>query len=189
MKKFENKFDTKDNSNITILPFEVDNILRCEVRIAEYYARNNICDIRVRNDYLNIANLIEKISDGYSISSSDNEDLLIPFFQQVYLIEYWYGNNPDFKQELKAKNIFPTFIIEHGKGGDLADEETAVLGYCFLRPIRDELFSKDVYTALCKKIFNFENADAEIECYNSYDYGIITNLIISNNVYVAVKEV
>ena len=188
MKKFDNEIDTKDNSNITILPLEVANILNFEVRIAEYYACNNIRDIRVRNDYLNISNLIEKISEGYFIIPSDYENSLTPFFQQVYLIEYWYGNNPDFKQELKAKNIFPTFIIEHGKGGDLADEETAVLGYCFIKPITDGQFADDIFNALCEKIFNSKPFyDDEIDFYTPYDYGNITNLTISNNVYVAVK--
>lgn len=188
MKKFDNEIDTKDNSNITILPLEVANILNFEVRIAEYSARDNIRDIRVRHDYLNISNLIKKISEGYFITPYGYEDPVTPFYQQVYLIEYWYGNNPDFKQELKGKNIFPTFIIEHGKGGDLADEETAVLGYCFIKPITDGQFADDIFNALCKKIFNSKFFyDDEIDFYTPYDYGNITNLTISNNVYVAVK--
>lgn len=175
--------DTKDNLDIILLPFEVDNILSREVRIAEYYARNNICDIRVRNDYLSIAKLIELISEGYNITTGNFDKKLVPFFQQVILIDYWYGNNPNFKQELKEKNIFPTFIIEHEDGGFLADKETAVLGYCINAPIENETLVDNFYKYLCKILFNSACCDAELPCYDAYDYGTITNLTISNTVY------
>lgn len=181
MKKFENEIDTKDNSSITILPLEVEDILSFEVRIAEYYTRN-IRDIRVRNDYLSIAKLIDTISEGYNITICDFKQ--VQPIKQVLLIEYWYGNNPDFKQELKDKNIFPTFIIEHDKGGELAEEHTAVLGYCFNKLIDSPQLEADIFNAFGKI---FPSASALIECYNAYDWGDITNLTISNYVYVPVE--
>lgn len=179
----KNVIDTKDNSDIKLLPLEVDYILGREVRIAEYYARNNICDIRVRNDYLSIAKLLEKISDGYFISPSENDDKFEPFFQQVFFIDYYYGDDTDFKQELKDNNIFPTFIIEHDKGGFVGDEHTAVLVYCLNEPTRDIELVNNIYKALCKKGVG----DDEIISYNAYDYGPIKNLTVSNIVYVPVK--
>lgn len=185
MKKFENEIDTKDNSSITILPLEVEDILSFEVRIAEYYTRN-IRDIRVRNDYLSIAKLIDTISEGYNITICDFKQ--VQPIKQVLLIEYWYGNNPDFKQELKDKNIFPTFIIEHEERGFIGDEHTAILGYCFNEPIKNKIFVVDIYNALLKMIFNSELSEFESNCYNAYDYGAITNLTISNNVYSIQRE-
>lgn len=96
------KIDTKEVA-VGLVPYEVDDILDYEVRIAECYARNNIRDIRIRNDYFSIAKIKHLLSEGYFISPSYNEDLLEPFFQQVFFIEYWYGNDPDFKKELEDK--------------------------------------------------------------------------------------
>lgn len=182
----KNVIETKDNSNITIVPFEVDNILEHEVRIAECYARNDIRVIRVSNDFLSIAKLLEKISEGYSITTVNFDENLVPFFQQVFLIDYSYGDDPDFKQELKDKNIFPTFIIEHAEGGFLVDPQTAILVYCFKEPIRSEQSAEDIYNTLWEKIFNSKHSDDEICWYSAYDCGSITNLTISNIVYVPV---
>lgn len=183
----KNLIETKDNSNITILPLEVDDILRREVRIAEYYARNDIRIIRVKNDYLTIAQLIEKISEGYFITTADFDENQGSFSQQVFLIEYLYEDTPDFRQELKAKNIFPTFIIEHEEGGFLAEAQTAILVYCFNEPIENEELAEDIYDTLWKKIFNSKYSDDEICFYSAYDCGAIKNLTISNNVYVPVE--
>lgn len=181
MKNDNNLIDTKDNSDITILPLEVDNILNYKVQIIECHARNDIREIIIKNDYLSIAELIKMISDGYDITACNFKQKLTPPFKQLLLIDYYYGNNPNFKQELKDKNIFPTFIIEHDQGSDFTEEHTAVLGYCFNEPIDSPQLATDIFNSL-GSIFH-----SLVECYNAYDWGNITNLTISNNVYVPVK--
>lgn len=183
---FEPIIDTKEVT-VGLVPYQVDDILDYEVRIAECSARNNIRDIRIRNDYFSIAKIIHLFSEGYFISPYYNEDVLEPFFQQVFFIDYWYGNDPNFKQELKDKNIFPTFIIEHEEGGAMESDHTAILCYCFNEPITSEQLVADIYDALCKNIFDYEDPDTEIDCYNIYDYGKITNVTISNNIYIPLE--
>lgn len=184
MKKNQKTIETKDNSGIKIVPVKVQDILNYEVRIGECHVRNDISETIIKNDYLSISKLMKMISEGFFITTSNFNEKLEPSFEQVILMEYWYGNNPDFKQELKDKNIFPTFIIEHDKGGELAEEHTAVLGYCFNKRIDSPQLRADIFNAFGKI---FPSDSALIECYNAYDWGDITNLTISNYVYVPVE--
>lgn len=180
------KIDTEEVT-VDLVPYPVDDILDYEVRIAKFYVRNDIRDIRIRNDYFSIAKILQLFSEGYIIIPSNSTEELEPFFQQVILIEFYYGNTPDFKQELKNKNIFPTFIIEHEERGCIGYDYTAILGYCLSKTIENETIMEEIYSHLYKILFNCQNAETAIDFYNAYDYGKITNVTISNNIYVPVE--
>lgn len=183
--------NTKDYISENIVPLKVPDILNYEVRIAECYARNDIRDVRIRNDYFSIAKIIQLISDGYFICPSDEMEELEPFFQQMILIDYYCGNDPNFKQRLADENILPTFIIEYeGPGITCSEgEKNAILGYCFTAPMKNPMHEEIMCKKICEKIYNSKinyPEDYEITDYNSYDYGDITGISISNNLYVPV---
>ena len=51
------KIDTEEVT-VDLVPYPVDDILDYEVRIAKFYVRNDIRDIRIRNDYFSIAKIL-----------------------------------------------------------------------------------------------------------------------------------
>ncbi len=65
-------------------------------------------------------------------------------------------------------------------------EDYAILGYCFSEAIRSENLKRDISRNLQEMLFNLRSLENEIYSYNSYDYGTITNVTITNNIYAPV---
>lgn len=181
--------DTKEEITIKATPVEVNDILDYEVRIAECYARDDIHDIRIRNNYLSIFKIIELAKEGYYITPCNLLEELEPFFQHALFIEYWYDDDPDFEQKLSELGILPTFIIKH-KGTKYCwygTDNYATLVYVLEEPITNAILMDDIYRYLCKLLFSSEYTDAEIDSYNAYDYGYITGVTVNNILYTPVE--
>ena len=66
------------------------------------------------------------------------------------------------------------------------DGKCAILGYCFKSPIEDEKLKEDIYSNLQKMLFSSKSLKSENDDYYIDDYSIITNVTITNNIYVPV---
>lgn len=176
------KIDTKEVA-VGLVPYQVEDILNYEVWIEQCNGGNDIGEIEFRNSFCTIHYLVNLISEGYLIYPWKPSKY---FYQQMLLFEY-NGDISKFKQTSLDNNVFPTFIIEHKRFNSDSNtmDNTAILGYLFRKPIKNIKVMKGIHDYLTD-IMNYPYC-GELYNYCTYDYGKITNVTITNNIYIPVK--
>lgn len=178
----------KSNNIIKIIPQYVDNIWNYNVITNIYKYSNSSVESKFCNLYELLNIMTSKDELVYNISPE--------YYQQILFIQFYDVNMNSVLEFAMNNNLTPTFVLNgynYNYYNELCSGEEFTFVYFLNEPITNQTLIDSIYRYL-KTIFQPYLHLGEVGSYESIDMTDVdiinnfTNIIISHNIYIPVKE-